>query len=60
MESSDRVCSLGRPSLLLVRQAHATATAEITLRSTPTQPGEQDGLAAFQDERRWFAAASVV
>ena len=49
--------SLDQPSLLMVRQAHARAQVQVTLRFRPTVAGEQAGLVAFQDERRSLAAA---
>lgn len=53
---SDALGSLGQPSLLMTRQAHARADVQVTLRFVPTA-GAQAGLVAFQDERRFLAAA---
>lgn len=49
--------AMGEPSLVMVRQAHAQARAEVTLRLQTAATGAQAGLVAFQDERRFLAAA---
>lgn len=51
----DALGSLGQPSLLMVRQAHARADVQVTLGFAPR--GGQAGLTAFQDERRFIAVA---
>lgn len=49
--------TMGEPSLLMIRQAHATAQAEVTLRLDSTGAGAQAGLVAFEDDRRFLAVA---
>lgn len=49
--------AMGEPSLLMIRQGHARAQAEVTLRLDARGAGSQAGLVAFADERRFLAAA---
>lgn len=54
---ADALGSLGQPSLVAMGQAHATAQTQVTLRFVPRVVGDQAGLVAYQDERRFLAAA---
>ena len=50
---------LGQPSFLAMRQAHRDFSMTVRARLLKAQPGDKAGLAAFMDERRWFALTIV-
>ncbi len=47
----------GQPSFVGFRQAHINATTTVSIAYAPLRPGDRAGLAAVQDERRWFFVA---
>lgn len=55
----DALGGLGQPSYVSIRQAHANASAEVTLRKLSPVVGDEAGLVAFQNEQRFLSAMVV-
>lgn len=45
----------GQPSFLAVRQSHRNASVTVDVDAAPRGPSERAGLAAFQDETKYFS-----
>lgn len=54
---ADGLGDSGRPAMLARRQQHLTAAASVSLTFAPDGPGEEAGLAAFQNDDYYYALA---